>query len=309
VLAELQSAVATIEAFAQDFEPRTLDGPDAARLVKVAATGKHALSAIEALAARRVDETGAYKTTGARSAGHWLAETTGVPIANAVRALETVKDLDGLSATSDAFRSGRISAEQAHEIAGAARKDPHAEAELVAAANGSLKGLKDRCREVRARANEDDAAWARRLHESRSLRSWVDPDSAVCGIFRLAPDKGAEVNAALDAETDRIFREARAEGRRESRDAYAADALHALITRGPRKPTSATLMIDETTQRCELVGVGPIPVTTAQAMLTDAKIRVVPRDGKRLAERSFLVSTRRGWRLVPPDPPDDPDPP
>jgi hypothetical protein len=286
VLEELRSAVEAIEAFAQGFEPRALDGPAAARLVKVAATGKHALSAIEALAARRVDETGAYKASGARSAGHWLAATTGVPVANAVRALNTVKDLDELSATNEAFRAGRISAEQAHEIAGAARKDPTAEAALVAAANGSLKGLKDRCREARARAVEDDAAWAKRLHESRSLRHWVDPDSAVCGMYRLAPDKGAELNAALDAETDLLFREARAEGRREKREAYAADALHALITRGPRKPTSATLVIDETSQRCELVGVGPIPVTTAQAMLTDAKIRVLPKNGQALPEHS-----------------------
>jgi hypothetical protein len=46
------------------------------------------------------------------------------------------------------------------------------------------------------------------------------------------------------------------------------------------------LVIDETTQRCELVGVGPIPVTTAQAMLTDAKIRVLPANGDALPEHS-----------------------
>lgn len=296
MLEEVRSAIATLESVTTDFEPRRLDGSAAAKLVKLAARGKHMLGAIEALAAKRVDETGAYRASGAKDAGQWLARATGVPVSTAFRALQTVTSLAELPATNEAFRAGRLSAEQAHEISGAARKDPTAEAELLGAArDASLKGLKDRCRIVRANAEADDAAWARRLHDSRSLRQWVDSDGAACGIWRGPPDQGAAIKAALDAETDLIFREARRDGRQESRDAYAADAFHALIKRGPRKATSAALVIDERVaerglalpgERCEISGIGPIPVTIAKAMLDDAKVREVPRNGAELPEYS-----------------------
>jgi len=297
MLDDLRAALSTLEAVVRDFEPRLLDGHGAVRAVELFARVKHLGAAGAALAATRVDETHAYRERGARSAGHWLAAATGDTVASAFRALETADALAGLPATAQAFRAGRISEAQAHEITGAARKDPSAEAELVGAARGStsMKGLKDRCRRVRAAAEVDDAAWAKRLHDGRSLRQWIDGDSAVCGAWRMSPDKGAEVKAALDAETDLIFREARAGGVRESREAYASDALHALVTRGPRRATSASLVCDEAPvqrghalrgERCEIPGIGPIPVTIARAMLADAKVRAVPRDGELLPQYS-----------------------
>jgi hypothetical protein len=193
--------------------------------------------------------------------------------------LETVESLGDLPVTNEAFRAGKLSEVQAHEITAAARKDPSAEAELVEAARTTtVKGLKDRCHRVWAAAEADDEAWAKRLYDTRQLRTWVDPDSAACGMYRLEPDTGSEVNAALDAEIDLIFGEARAAGvERESREAYAADALHALITRGPRKATSATLIIDEAParngyarrgERCEIPGIGQIPVTIVRCCPT-----------------------------------------
>ena len=158
---ELRSAVASLEAVLRDFEPGVLDARHAVRAVKLFARVEHLGAAGKALAVGRVGATRAYRESGARSAGYWLANTTGVPVASAFRALE---------------------------------------------------------------------------HGGRELRRWVDPDSAPCGMYRMAPDKGAEI--------DLIIREARATGGSESRDAYAA-ALHALVTRGPRKATSATLVCDE----------------------------------------------------------------
>ena len=305
MLEEVRTAVATLERVAGGFEPRCLDGPAAAKLVKLAARGKHMLGAIEALAAKRVDETGAYRASGAKDAGQWLAHTTGVPVSAAFKALQTVESLAELPATSEAFREGRLSAEQAHEITGAARKDPAAETELLGAArDSSLKGLKDRCRLVRANAEADDAAWAERLRSSRSLREWTDAEGATCGIWRGPPDQGAAIKAALEAETDLIFREVRRDGRQESRDAYAFDALHALMTRGPRKATAATLVIDEAVsargyvlpgEQCEITGIGPIPVTIAKTMLEDAKVRAVPRDGERLPEYSSDRRSSPSW--------------
>jgi hypothetical protein len=306
---ELGSAVATLESVVRALEPGALDARGAVRLVKLFARVEHLGAAGKGLAAKRVDETGAFRESGARSAGHWLALRTGVPVASAFRVLETVEALGALPATNEAFRAGKLSETQAHEIAGAARKNPSAEAELVEAARTTtMKGLKDRCHRVWAAAEADDAAWAQRLHDTRQLRTWVDPDSSTCGMWRLAPDKGAEVNAALDAEIDLIFREARASGGgRESREAYAADALHALITRGPRRATSATLIMDEAParngyahrgERCEIPGIGQIPVTIGRRMLADAKVREIPADGSLLPEHSSDKRYYPAWMVA-----------
>jgi len=307
---ELRSAVATIESFLARFEPGVLSAHQAVVGVELFAQVHHLGSAGMALATQRVDETGAFRQSGARSAGHWLAGKAGVGVATAFNALETVESLSDLPVTNAAFRAGQLSDVQAHAIVGAARKDPSAERELVDAARRGthLKGLKDRCRRVMASAEADDEAWAKRLHGGRQLHTWVDPDSSTCGMWRMAPDKGAEVNAALDAEIDLIFAEARANnGDRESRDAYAADALYALITRGPRKATSATLIIDEAParngyarrgERCEIPGIGQIPVTIARRMLADAKVRELPRDGALLPEYSSDKRYYPAWMVA-----------
>ncbi|MEX0664033.1 MAG: hypothetical protein WD598_04595 [Acidimicrobiia bacterium] len=301
---ELRGAVAVIETAVRDFEPRLLDARRAVRAVELFAQIKHLAEAGLALGAQRVDETGAYRESGARSAADWLARKTGVGVGAAHRALETITGLADLPATNEAFRAGKLSEVQAHEIAGAARKDPSAECELVAAAHRtSLKGLKDRCRRVRAGAEVDDAAWGQRLHDTRTVRTWVDPDSAACGMWRMSPDKGAEVNAALDAETDLLFREARAAGSREAREAHAADALHALITRGPRKATGATLVMSAAAERghllpgerCEIPGIGPIPVTLGKKMLANAKVRALPSDADALPEFSAASRHLPAW--------------
>jgi hypothetical protein len=308
---QLDSAIADLEAVLRDFEPRLLDARGAMGAVERFAKAKKLAEAGVALAGKRVDETKAYRDSGSKSAADWLATKTGSGVGAADRALGLGKSLSDLPATNEAFRAGEISEVQAHEIAGAASKDPSAEAELVRQAKSgiSLKGLKDRCRGVRAGAEEDDEAWAQRLHDTRSLRRWVDPDAAACGNWRTTPDKGAEINAALDAEIELLYKEARVGGDApDSRDALAVDALHALITRGPRKATSASLIIDGEVasdgtiaigQRCEIVGIGQIPVTIARRMLADAKVRAVPANGSLLPEYStdtrYYPQWMRDW--------------
>src|SRR5256885_1273276 len=52
------------------------------------------------------------------------------------------------------------------------------------------------------------------------------------GAFRTTPDAGARMLVALDAEIERGFKAARREGRREPHQAYAVDALEALVCAG-----------------------------------------------------------------------------
>ncbi len=178
---------------------------------------------------------------------------------------------------------------------------------LRTAKSSTVKGLKDRCREVRAAAQPDDAAWARQLHEQRYLHKWTDLDGSYCGDFRLAPAAGARLFAALDAHEDRIFREARKAGRREPRDAYAADALVALMDDGPCKPVDVRLTADAIAiergyviegETCEIAGRGAIPVTDARALMNDATITTMLRTGTEITtisspERTIPAALRR----------------
>ena len=149
-----------------------------------------------------------------------------------------------------------------------------------------MKGLKEKCARVVAASIEDDVEWSRQLHETRSLHIWHE-HGALAGGFRLAPDRAVGFHAALQAETDRLFREARSEGRRESRAAYMADALVNLVERGPAKPIDARVDVSDAAlerghvaegERCEIPGVGPIPVTDAKRMLRDARVTMLVTD-------------------------------
>jgi hypothetical protein len=305
---ELDVAIATIESFVRGFEPGLLDARGAVRVVERFARVTHLGQAGAALAAKRADETYAYRDSGARSAADWMARKTGVAVAHAERALETVAVLAELPATSDAFRSGLLSEAQAYEIAQAAQRDPSAEAGLVDEVRGgaSLKTLKDKCRRVRPQAEADDQAWAQRLHDTRHLRRWVDGDSAPCGMYKLSPDKGAELNAAIDAEVQALLKEAKATGdETPSLEALAADALHSLVLRGPRKAVGINLVLDAAAgqqgfttpgQRCEIPGVGPIPVTLAKQMLAGgASVRALPTDPALLPDYECAERRYPAW--------------
>jgi Domain of unknown function (DUF222)/HNH endonuclease len=215
--------------------------------------------------------------------------TTGETVGAATRTLETARALDQLPETDAAFRAGKLSETQAAEITSAAGADPSAESGLLAtAAATTVNGLRDERRDVRAGAEPDDRAWARRPHESRRAHKWSDPDGAYRMEARMAPDAGARFDAAWEAHTDRIFREARRAGRREPRAAYAADALVALASEGPCKPVEVRVTVDsaalacghtQSGERCEITGVGSMPVTTARALLDDAAVTVLTKTG------------------------------
>jgi hypothetical protein len=278
-----------LERISTRLDPGVLEGERAAELFDDAARAERLCTAIKSRLARRVEETKVWRGSGHRSAAHWVAETTGETVGAAARTLQTARALDQLPETTAAFRSGELSETQAAEIAGAAGADPAAEAALLeTAAETSVKGLRDRCRQVRAGAEADDREWARRLHVERKAHEWTDPDGAYCLTARMAPDAGARFSSAWKAHTDRIFCDARRAGRREPRAAYAADALVALASEGPCKPVEVRVTVDSAAlarghtaavERCEIERVGPVPVTTARALLDDASVAVMVRDG------------------------------
>ena len=304
---QIDGAVATLEAVARDLEPDCLSGEAAAWLVDRAGKVERLGAAMKTLAARRVEETKEWKRDGHRDAAEWLARQTGESRATASRTLETARNLEGLGATEEAFRAGELSERQASEIASAAHVDPNAEDDLLdAAANESMHGLRNKAREVRAGA-EDDQAWARRLHLNRRLERWTDAEGAYRINGRFVPDAGARFDSALEGHIDVLWKEACAAGRHEPREAYAADALIKLATEGPCKPPEVKLLAHgaavqrgytKAGERCEIQGIGAVPVTIARKLLDDAQISLLVEDGDDIssvgrARRTISAALRR----------------
>jgi hypothetical protein len=101
-------AVDALKRVARDLNPLCVDGRDAA-CFEVVSEGERVCAAMKALMARRVEETGAWRTNGHRSAAHWVAEATGATVGSAARTLETARALDQLPDTEAAFRAGELS--------------------------------------------------------------------------------------------------------------------------------------------------------------------------------------------------------
>jgi 5-methylcytosine-specific restriction endonuclease McrA len=292
-----------LEQISQELIPGTLEAQRAVELFNDAARAERLCSAIKSRLARRIEETKVWRESGHRSAAHWVADATGATVGAAARTLETARALEQLPETEAAFRSGQLSDVQAAEITSTAVSDPSAEAALLEAAGStSVKGLRDRCREVRAGAEADDQAWARRLHAGRRAHEWTDPDGVYRIEARLAPDAGARFSSAWKAHTDRIFCDARRAGRREPHAAYAADALVALASEGPCKPVEVRVTVDSAAlsrghskrgERCEIDRVGPVPVTTTRALLDDAAVTVMTRAG------DDITAVSRPTRTIP----------
>jgi hypothetical protein len=307
VFERVGSAVATLEEVVAELEPGTLDVTGAKQLVNLFTRCERLSVAGRGLAARRVESALSWKREGHRSAAHWLASTTGVSVGSATRSLQTAREIEALPATAAAFRSGELSEAQASEIAATATLDPNAESRLLESARASVsfKGLRDQCREASVRA-ADDAAAARRLHETRALHTWTERDGAWRMDVRLAPHDGTFVAQALEDWTTKIFRAEHAAGHREPRVAYAADALVALVKHGPCQPIEVRLDASEAAlergyvepgERCELAGIGPIPVTIARSLLSDARITVMTRDGTELAPPTRTIPAKLRRKL------------
>lgn len=297
-------------------DPARVASEDAAGLVigfteveRLAAAGRLLFAARAAQSMVWIDE-------GHASAASWLAETQGSSPGEASAALEVSKQPGELERTADALRAGELSPSQAREVTRAASKDPGAEGELLTlATSDSFRHLQDRAKQVLAQASsaEEEAARYLAIKGRRYARSYTDYRGAFRLDASLTPDAGARVLAALQAEADAIFDQARQSGVHDKPDAYRADALVALLTgeartgphgsgtdaagqkSGARRARRARLRTDTVTlvvdagafmrgwvgsgERCEIPGIGPVPVAEVRKRLPESFVKVVFTDG------------------------------
>jgi len=258
---------AAVDGFSVGFDAAVLTATDAADAVRRLAVVERKVVAAKAQAARRVDGSQIWKHAGFRTAAEWMAAQTGDTVGATTGLLDTVKKLDGCRATRAAFTAGDVSVAAAREIAGAVAVDPGSEKQLLAvvASGGSHRELVDKAARVRqaARSAEDEAARYARLRARRFARTRVDADGLLILTAGFVPQDWAVHADRWRRATDVEFARARRQGRRESTDAYAADALLAMLAAGATPPAATNPPIEESPLVASATADSPPPDDTA----------------------------------------------
>ena len=303
VLARLRPVVGELDVKALDPEP-------AAELVELAVEIERLGAALRVLATRAVERGDVWRREGFRSAAAWMASKARTPEGPAIATMDMARQLDGLPLVDAAFRAGRLSELQAREIVDAAGEVPEAEADLVEAAEKlSVAGLRNECAKVKATLVENEDHRHRRLRKGRYLRSWMDRDGAVRLSARLTPDEGAMLLAQVDARRDDIIVDAFRGRFYENPEAHRADALVDLVLTAGRGAVSGGapqamvhVMVDYEAllrghpvagERCEIPGLGPIPVSLARRMADDSILKVLVTKGVE------ITAVAHGGRTIP----------
>lgn len=334
---DLTTAQTALEAFCAGFDPDLQTATQAADTLACLTVMERQITAARARAARRVEASSAWKHAGFRTMADWMAAKTGEAVSVSSGLLDTARKLETVPATADALAAGSVSLAAAREIAGAVAADPTAEAQLLAiASQGDHRKLVDRAAKVRqaARSAEDEAARHARLRRKRFVRTRTDADGLVILHGGFAPQDWAPFADALQRGTDAQFTKARREGRREPVEAYAADALLALLasptappvapragdsidppgtdtaTAGTKSVTryQVVVLVDaialkrgfvSTGERCEIAGVGPVSIEWVRKLVPDAIVDALVHDGVDVTTHASATrSIRKAVRLA-----------
>lgn len=301
-----------------EFEPEVYSGEECAVLVEALSAAEKTCAAARLRAAARAGAFGVHRERGFADASDWLARLTGTSAAAAKTALDTAAALEELPEVEAALEAGELSMGQVHELVKTEAACPGSAAGLLEVAKEhSLKILKEQARDRRQRAMSPEELHQAQ-HEAEEFRHWRTALGNVGFRGELPPELGLPFVNRLDAETDRMWKQARVEANAAAtgaeqlssdgsaegqavlamgvsaarrRSALAAQAFVRLVeTGGKVKAKSADLVIvcDLQAYRrghahegepCHLVGGGPIPVTLARELGQDAFLKAVLHTG------------------------------
>jgi len=278
------------------FDPAVLPGDECAALAGALMRAAKLCETSAARAAVRAIDCGARGEAGDASVVEWLARVGGCATGRVRAALATVQQVEEFPATQAALVAGEVSLEQAAEVVSV----PGHEAELLEVAKVSgLRAVKDRARTRRCEGIPPEELYARQ-RAAREFKSWKDELGMIRFRGALPPDTGVAFVNRLHKETDRQWRRARREGRREARSVLAADAFVELLrpagepdakSQPPRQSSSKSKSKSKSRSRsgsadvvvvcdlnayrrghahprevCHIVGGGPIPVAVAREL-------------------------------------------
>lgn len=274
-----------------DFEPAVLTGEDAAQVAEMLALVEKACGTARVRAAARAAQCRSHRSRGFADAADWLARLGGSTRREALQALHTARSVDPASTTGVAMATGELSLAQAGVISATEAACPGTEDQLVSLAQrSSLAKLADEGRRRRLGV-VDPQELHRRHHAARELHHWRDSEGMVRLAAALPPEVGVGLVNRIERDCDRRRRATHAA---EPRAAHAADALMAMLT-GTGSPVGASaelvLVCDLGAYRrghahdgeaCHIRGGGPVPVSVARRLGTDAFLKAVTLRGLRI---------------------------
>ena len=292
LMARCGTARSALADAARELDAGALSGPEAVAVLSELGVLRRLVDGMIGLAAKRVEDTAAHTRGTDRTAAELCARVVGVSAGEAQRSIETAGALGSLPETDAAVRAGALSATQAGLIASAAAEDPALEHELLTvAARGSVP-LKDAVIAVKAR-REDERERRERQQRARFHRMWTTAEGMVAGAYQLPPEEGAALKAAIEGETQRIFRDRRSSGDREPQERYAADALVQLTTGTTRKQGKVDhtvhVLVDHDAlvrgearegETCAIPGVGPVSVEWVRERIGRAFVTAIIKKGR-----------------------------
>ena len=279
----LDRAIEFLEKANADLEPELLGNRDARRVMSLYARVEKLGSYGVAALARRIDDA------------EQVARATGTSAGKARAVVETGKVMAQSDDLSFALQQGKVSLDQAAEIASAEKSAPGAAKDLLRVARTeSFHSLKDKARAAKLEA-EQHRGLDTRQHASRSARSYKGDLGMVHIHLELEPHVGTPIVARAEAEAQRLARA----GKKTARDGvepferYLADAYAKLLSGSGRgrakRPELVVLVSHEVAKRgwtevkggevCKIPGVGPVAPQIAKEIAQDAFLSGVFYDG------------------------------
>ena len=160
----------------------------------------------ELLVLIREFDAGAGWNTGFCSCAHWLNWRTGLDLGAAREKVRVARALAELPLLSAAMQGGQLSYSKVRALTRVAT--PANERSLLDFARcGTAAHVERLVRGWRRVDRMAEARDERRRHETRELRTWVDADGMVVIRGRLSPEVGAIVQRALEAASERIYKD------------------------------------------------------------------------------------------------------
>jgi hypothetical protein len=288
-----------------EFDPNAVPLCDAPSVWRDLDAVERLAASAKLLLATRVEQAGEWKRNGCRSAAEQFAADAGTSVSAARSMLETSRRVARQPKTERALRAGELSAQKAELVAGAAEVAPEATDRLLELARTApVAKLREESLRTKASVNGDETY--ARIRKERTATFRTDAEGAWNLHARGPVDDGAVFVKVLEGITDEFFKQAYAEGREESRAAYAFDALIEMARRatgeGAKPPSKAPQLLGlvrvdhgalvrgavEGDEVCEIAGLGPMPARVARDLLGDAVVKLVITKGVDVANVTHL---------------------
>ena len=288
-MSELRELCAQLRGELTASDPALSAGDVCADIVEDLAATEKAVAAARLRYAVRAVECGEHRKRGHAGPAEWVSRSAGSSVGEARADLATTAALDECPATREAVDAGELSLAQAAEVV----RVPGCEDELLGfARTHGLRSLREKARRRHLERIDPDELHAEQ-HRQREVRHRRDELNMVRGTFAFAPAFGVRFANRLDAEADRVWREARRSGLTPTRAQCAADAFERLFEgKGAAAGRTDLVFVYDLEayarghahpgEVAQILGGGPLPVSIARRLAVDAFVKVVLHDGTKV---------------------------